>query len=470
MVAIPFGKTSYKRENGDMPRLRLANMIAEPSPTSETGVALISRLPLVESATRGAGPVNGLFQKDGVFGGDTFTLSNNVLYREDAEIGPITGTGPTSWAASANEVVVTRGALAYSYNGTDLVAIPLPNDDRPVIGFRAVTFIAGLFIFAAITDGTVPGHYWFWSEINDARTIDDLDFAAAESEPDELLDVVAVGDNLYLPGQTSGEIWQLTGALALPFSRISQRGLGHGVIATGTMQPMDNTVLFVGDDRIVYRMADVAKRLSDHGVEERIKASSSWSTFKYGFEGHLFFCIRLDTETIAYDVSSDTWPELTTYGRAPFTATCAITVQGQPYFGTDLEGGGVVVTFGEHGTPEAGAAAFERIFHAGFPVGGGGQIVSNLIVEINSGATTIDVGAGSDPLLEMRFSRDGGKSFGTWRSARMGRKGERQRVARFGTCGSFGPPGAVFEFRCSENVPLRVSSVRINESLSGRGW
>ena len=35
MPAIQFGKSSYKRDNGNMPRLRLVNMIAEPSPTSE---------------------------------------------------------------------------------------------------------------------------------------------------------------------------------------------------------------------------------------------------------------------------------------------------------------------------------------------------------------------------------------------------------------------------------------------------
>jgi hypothetical protein len=452
-----------------MPRLRLVNMIAEPSPTSEQGVALISRLPLVMDTTVGAGPINGIFQQDGVFNGDTFVLSGNKLYRGAVLLGTITGTGPVSWAASANEVVVTRGGDAFSYNGTNLAAITLPNGDRPVIGFRAVAFVAGLFIFVAITDGTVPNHYWFWSAINNARTIDSLDFAAAESEPDELLDAVAVGDTLYLLGSTSGEVWQLTGAANLPFSRISQRGLGRGVIATGTTEPMDNTILFIGHDRIVYRMSDVAKRISDHGIEERIRASTTWSTFQYAFEGHLFFCIRLDTETLAFDVSSSTWPELATYGREPFTALCAVTIDGLPYFGTDFTGTGIVATFGAHGTAEQGAAAFERVFHAGF-ITSNVTPVDNVIVEINSGSTPIETGLGSDPVLEMRFSRDGGRSFGNWRSARMGAKGQYRRIARFGGCGSFGAPGALFEFRCTENVPLRVSAVRYNESLAGRGW
>jgi hypothetical protein len=470
MPAIPFGKSTYQRDNGNMPRLRLVNMVAEPSPTTNDGIVLLSRLPLAEHATRGTGPVWGIFQQAGTFGGDTFVVSGTQLYREGTLLGSIPGTGPVRFAASNDEVVVVRieGGNAYSYNGTNLAAIALPNGDRPVTGFRSVAFVANLFIFVAVTDGTVPGHYWFWSAIGDARTIDDLDFASAESEADDLLDVVAINDNILLLGQTSGEFWRLTGALNLPFARVSQRGTGRGVIAGCCAEPMDNTVLWVGNDRKVYRMAEVAQRVSNHGIEERIRASTSWRTFQYDFEGHQYFCVRLDTETLTLDLSSNEWPELATYGRTNFAGQCAVTINGTPYFGDDTLG--KVWTFGAFGTADAGAGAFERLFMAGVPLQQGGMIVSNLLVDANAGATPLDTGPGADPRLEMAFSRDGGRTYGTWRETKLGAKGEYRRQARYGACGSFGPPGAMFKFRCTENVPLRISAVRVNESLAGRSW
>lgn len=470
MPAIPFGKSTYKRENGNMPALRLVNMAAEPSPTNPDGVVLLSRLPLVESTTVGSGPVWGLFQKDGTFSGDTFVVSGTELYRGATLLGTIAGTGPVRFAASHEELVVVRvsGGDAYSYNGTDLQAIALPNGDRPVVGFRSVAFVSGLFIFAVETDGTVPDHYWFWSAINDARTIDDLDFAAAESEPDALLDVLSSGSNLILFGETSGEVWMLTGAANLPFSRVSQRDLGRGVIAGGCAELMDNSAYFVGNDRMVFRLDEVPKRVSNHGIEERIRASSSWSVFQYSFEGHLYFCLRLDTETLVLDIATGEWPEAATYGRTNFAARCAVTIDGTPTFGDDTAG--KVWTFGEFGNSDAGAAAFTRVFTAGFPIASGPQPVANLLVDANAGATPLDSGSGSDPRLEMRFSRDAGRTWSNWRETRLGRKGEYGRQARFGSCGSFGPPGALFEFRCTENVPLRISAVRVNESLAGRGW
>ena len=474
MPSLPFGKTSYKRDNGDMPRLRLVNMVAEPAPTGEQGV-LLSRLPLVQDgADIGTGPIHGIFQKDGVLGGDTFVVSGSTLYRGAVALGVVGGSGPVRWAASASEIVVTRGDQAYSYNGTNFQTIALPDGDRPVIGFRSVAFVNGLFVFVTITDpgvAGVPDHYWFWSAINDARTIDDLDFAAAESEPDALLDVVADGaGNIYLLGQGSGEIWALTGAANLPFSRISQRALGRGVAATGCAEIVDGTLYFIDNEFIVCRMEEIAKRISDHGLEERIRKSATRAAFKYGFEGHLFFVILLADEALEFDVASGTWPELATYGRDMFVGKCAVTIDGVPHFGTDFTSGGVVATFGTHGTPEHGAVAFERIFHAGQVIPAGALIVDNVLVFCNVGATTLDIGPGADPLLEMRASRDGGRSWTPWRSAKLGEKGQYRKQVRFGRLGSFGPPGILLEFRCTENVPLRISDVRYNESLSGRGW
>jgi hypothetical protein len=414
MPEIPFVTSAYKRENGDQPLLRRVNMLTEPNPTKQ-GPDLLSRLPLIEDSSPGSGPVDGIFQQDGVLDGDTFTVSGTELYRGETLIGTIAGSGPVRFGASYEELVIVRTQTfqAYSYNGITLQAVALADGDRPVIGYRSVAFVSGLFVYAAVTDGTVPDHYFFWSAPYDGRTIDDLDFAAAESEADALLDVLARNDVLYLFGQTSGEVWRLTGAATLPFARVSMTGTGRGVFAANCAEIMDNTVYFAGNDRMVYRMEDVAKRVSNHAVEEALRASVTCRTFQWTFEGHLFLAIRLDTETWALDVSTGDWGEFATYGRTNFAAQCAVNIDGLPYFGDDTAG--KVWKFGAHGDTDSDAPAFERVFTAGFPLTSNGANVDNLLVDGNAGSVQLETGLGSDPRLECRASRDGGKTWTVWR-------------------------------------------------------
>lgn len=469
MPEIPFVQSAYKRDNGNQPLLRRLNMLTEPNPTKQTP-DLISRLPLVEHFEVGNGPVDGIFQQDGVLDGDTFTVSGGFLFRNEASLGAIAGSGPVRIAASSKEVVVVRTQTfqAYSYNGTNLQAVALADGDRPVIGYRSVAFVSGLFVYAAVTDGTVPDHYWFWSAPLDGRSIDDLDFAAAESEADALLDVLARNDVLYLLGQTSGEVWRLTGTAALPFARISMTGTGRGVFSANCAEIMDNTVYFAGNDRMAYRMEDVAKRVSNHAVEEAMRRSTTCRTFQWAYEGHLLFMIRLDDGTWGLDISTGDWGEFGTYGRTNWAAQCAVTIDGIPYFGDDDEG--KVWTFGTHGETDSDAPAFERLFTAGFPVTGAPAIVDNVIIDGNAGSVLLETGLGSDPRLECRASRDAGRTWGTWRSTRFGRKGEYRQNVRYGGFGSFNAPGALFQFRLADLAPLRISYVKVNESLAGRGW
>jgi hypothetical protein len=93
MPAIPFGLSAYRRDNGNMPELRVVNMMAEQAPTAKQGVVLKSRKGLVESSTIGDGPIQGQFQQPGTFGGDTFTLSGGVFTAPPPLLGRSTAAG-----------------------------------------------------------------------------------------------------------------------------------------------------------------------------------------------------------------------------------------------------------------------------------------------------------------------------------------------------------------------------------------
>jgi hypothetical protein len=129
----------------------------------------------------------------------------------------------------------------------------------------AVTFLAGLFIYAR-----AGSRKFYWSAVLDGRTVDALDFASAESSPSYLVDVLAIGDVLYLGCKDKIEAWYPTGDGTLPFQRITQRTTSRGVVATSCMAELDNALHFVGDDRSVYRMSEVPERISNHGIDEQL--------------------------------------------------------------------------------------------------------------------------------------------------------------------------------------------------------
>lgn len=461
MPEIPIPQAN-RRDNGNFPEFRIVNMLWEKTPTTGTGIALLSRPPLVERTEVGTGPIYATIQKDGLFDGDLFTLSGEEFYRGSTLLGTIDGTGPVSWATSAQEIVITRGTIAYSYNGTDLAAIATPDS----FNVRAVAEINSLFLF--VRDGTgLLGGRTYWSSINDGRTINALDYINAESEPDHLRDIVTVGDNAYLLGTESVEVHMLSGNPDAPLTRISQRSYSMGVIATGCAVEADNAVHLIGKDFIVYRLAEVGQRISDHGIEEQIQASSSRLLFTFKWNGHLLICVRLDSGTWAFDLATGgQWTELSTYGRDTWAPLCTADVDGSPVFGDDTDG--VVWEFGSHSELDCGSP-FQRVWPAVFPLSGQPQSVYNVLVDHNPGATQLTSGQGSDPIINMRTSRDGGRNFGTWRQAKLGRQGETRRMARFGACGMFDDPGAVFEFMVSDPCPLRISRVRVNDSMNGRG-
>jgi len=455
MPAIYFGRSAYKRGNGNLPELRLVNMYAETAPTSEGGVVLLGRPGLELSTTTGNGPIRGIFSQEGTFGGDVFTVSGSGLYRGPTLLGAIGGSGPVSIAASDIEIVVTAGSSAYSYNGTDLAVIAFPDNANVV----AVAYVAGLFVYAR-----AQSHRFYWSAVLDGRTISALDYASAELKPDYLVDLQIVRGNLYLLGQQTIEPWFPNGDPDLPFTRMDQRLLPNGVRATGCSREFDNTLGFLGSDGIVYRIGDVAERLSDHGIEERIEASATASCFAFVYEGHSFFCIRLEQGTFAYDAATGEWCELASYGRDNFRGRCAASSARRVLLGDDETG--KVWTFTE--SPTDDGETLVALFSAGFAIKGGTLILDNVSVEANTGWTEFLAGQGANPQIEMRASRDGGATWGAWRSAPLGAQGRYRTRARWTRCGMFDPPGGLLEFRISDPSPRRVSGVYINEGGGGR--
>lgn len=108
--------------------------------------------------------------------------------------------------------------------------------------------------------------------------IDPLNFFSKESNPDNISQMITVGDQTIIMGDGSTENWYATGVFAAPFAPVSGRVYRRGTLA-GTACAVGDAVILVGDDLKVYSIgygyggtaAFGVHRISTHGIEERIR-------------------------------------------------------------------------------------------------------------------------------------------------------------------------------------------------------
>jgi len=449
MPDLVLPKGTYQRSVGDMPPFVLVNMYAEETASAKGGVSLQSWPGLESIATRGTGPINGIYRKADLFNGDIFSVSNGTLYRDSTSLGAINGSGPVSWANTNTELVVTRGQTAYSYNGTNLAAISFPDGAN----VTAVTALAERVIFARASS-----YRFYWSDLLDARTVGALNYASAESSADWLRDVLAIGETLYLGGGDTIEAWFTTGDVDLPYRRISQRTAPVGVAATGCMVAMDNALHFIGSDRVAYRMGDVPGRISHNGIEESLNASTGFAAFPMIWNGHPVFYCRLDTETLGFDIATGQWHERATEGLSNWVAGCCT----QRADGTPIFGSAVGDDLLEHSGWAEGTSNLVRTLTAAIPADNT-IAVDEVELEANTGV----ISAGS-ATVEMRFSKDRGHNWSPWRAVSLGSAGDYRARPRWRRLGYVDSPGALLQFRCSDATDFRVSGSAGQESSAGR--
>ena len=448
MPALQYGLSSYERAEGGLPELPVINMYGEQ--TGSEGISLQSRPALADRLLdMGAGPVGALYRRDGVISGELLGHSNGRLYRNTTLVGTVVGGGHPSIAGNETGVMVTAGATLYSYDGTTFAAVSFP-DSADV-----VKVVEGASRFIALRKNT--GKFYFTPPL--AQTFDALDFATAESESDRLLDALFIDDVLVLFGSETVEFWPNTGSSTLPFQPLQGRVFKRGIKATGCVSPLGSTFFWVTDQNEVC-LQDENNVISNAGLQARIAASTAVSVFRFFIDGVEFGAVRLDNETQVFNPRSGLWSEFASNGQANWVPQCFA----DGVFGSSIDGR----TF-QWGAGRADlGGVMERRFRAGAPINGGGLPISNIVLRCNPGNTGALTGVYADPTIEMRLSRNAGRTWGDWKQRSLGVQGEyRERVIWRGF-GLASQPGLMVEFRVTDPVDFRVSGVFYNEPYGGR--
>lgn len=464
MPGAPFGLATRKRL--DLPEIVLRNFYFEQVPENqEDQVALIPRPNLNQFALCGDGPIRGLYRKGGVlantgYSGSIITLSGDSLYRvtqtgqdgvgTSVLIGVVEGDERLSAEGNASVICLTAGTQPYTTDGASLTEITFP-DDKQV---SAVDTLAGYFVF-----GSELGRF-YWSAVG-GTTVSALDYATAESQPDQLITLRVIRDELWLFGRLSIEVWTPTGDSDLPFRRTSGRIFGIGITARDSLRKIEESLFWVGTDRMVYRTNPNPEKISDNSMDERLLRAdpAALYAFAYAIEGHQHYCLQIPDEgTFGYDTTTGRWHELTSFGKDLFrVATGAVGPNGQPLLGDDTDG---VIwemqTTGEtDGDDPIVYECMSLIEHTGAPAR-----LNNVILDCSVGDAVDLI---DDPVIQMRRTEPGMKTWDDWQEEPLGRLGEYAEQVSWTRQGSIERPGAILHFRTTKRATFR--KVRINEDL-----
>lgn len=449
-MIVAYGIQTYRR--AELPRIRLLNLYAEAAPSSRSQTALITRPGMTVETTVGTGPIRGMFSQPGALGGALFVVSGETLYRDGAAIGTIPGSARVSMAASIGQLLIANGFGLYLTEGGAVEQVDFPDD----AGVTSVAFINGYFLASRANS-----QRFYWSGILDGASWDALDYASAERSPDNIIAIWIVSDQVWIFGEVTTEVWVPTGDGEVPFQRIDGRLYDQGCLQRDTIARLDNSVYWVGHDFKVYRGDTVPLRVSDHGIEDAVQASdpANLKAWVFPWQGSLFYCLTTDSGTFAFNPASGQWNQFGSYGRETWRAHIGLFRNGQVLAGDDTDGR--IWRLEERLLTDDGDA-IERRWTALIP---DPMFMDNLTIDTSAGGSpslTID------PIVEVRVSRDQGNTFGEWRQATTGKKGDYRRRVGWNRLGMVDADGAVLDFRITDQLLWRIASLRMNETFSGR--
>ena len=377
-------------------------------------------------ATLGDGPCRGSH----VMGDFAYILSGASLQSLSAsgvstQIGTIPGAGLARIADNGSELAIATSGFGRVWSGGVIVTPP----DLPAVS--DVAFIDGYFVWP-IKDT----NQFIISDLNDGTAYDPLDIASVEGEPSNIVGVINDHRELHFYKKKSIEIWYNSGAGDFPFERQGNAFIERGCISRDTIVKIDNSVHFVGDDLIVYRLEGYSPvRISTHAVEYQIAKASEWSAFTYTQEGHKFYCLTTDVGTWCFDMATGAWHERKSDGLDNWRVNGAVLLGAQVLL-TDGYAGKVYKPDFDIYTEDGEAIRCE--IYLPTIEGAGRQRVTMYAYEcLCETGVGLNSGQGADPQIMLQYSDDGGRRWSNelWRS--MGLIGDNRHRAIWRKLGQF---------------------------------
>lgn len=390
-----------------------------------------------------------------VLGSTYYAVFGTTLYSVSsagtaASLGTIAGSGRVDIADDGTNMVIVTGYgnPGYVYDGS-LATITDP--DFP--GADTVEYTGGFFVF------TSTGENWFISEVNSATSYNALDVAANDGE--EVLTIREDHREILLFGPKNTRVWMNTGNVDFAFERNDSIEIERGTYAQWSVAKDDNTLFFLGDDLVVYRMEGYTPvRVSDEGTEAELSQyledghnADLQAAYAYAYtdHGHKFYKLTVPNRgTHVFDVAMGAW-----HSRKHWDYETHHSFDYAFCYGKHLVGGidGNVYHMSRSYHDDDGTT-LKRIRRSQVFAGDDRRLrwkEIKLIMNVGEGLTT---GQGSDPEVVIHWSNDYGRTWSSERQLSIGQAGDYTKTVATRNCGS--ARNRIIEYYQTDPVPFEV--------------
>ena len=344
----------------------------------------------------------------------------------------ITGTGVTagttitagsgaSWTVSASQTV----------SSTTITATPNLTvvNDGAFTGANTVDVVDNYIVYDDPNSNE-------WGSTNVSSIVSSaLNYASTLSGPGNLIGLIVSQRQVYLLGEYTSEVWADAGSYPFAFQAVPGSTMQHGCAARGSISRLGESFAFLAQDRrgkaLVMQMNGYSPvRISTHAIENAIAGYSVISdavAYTYQQEGHEFYMLTFPSAdaTWCYDATTQMWHQRgwrdTNNILHRHRSNCAMQFSGKTIVGDYQNGYLYDMTRGaldDNGAPIKRVRRcrhltqdLDRVFY------------KRIQIQFQPGVG-ISTGQGSDPTCTLRWSDDGGNTFGNDHVLTVGAQGK----------------------------------------------
>jgi hypothetical protein len=221
-------------------------------------------------------------------------------------IGDVGGTGQVTFDYSFDYLAIASGGNLFLY--------------RPSTGLQQVTDPdLGTVVDVVWVDGyfmTTDGEFLVVTELNDPFSVNPLKYGSAEADPDPVVALLKVRNEVYALNRHTIEVFDNVGGSLFPFQRVEGAQVQRGSIGTHTCCVFQESIAFIGGGRneapAVWLIAGSnAEKISSREVDllltEFTEAQLSTVLMEARVDnGYRQLYIHLPNQTLVFDAASTT--------------------------------------------------------------------------------------------------------------------------------------------------------------------
>lgn len=243
-----------------------------------------------------------------IAGNTLFELTSNGTSINRGNIN--TSSGQISMADNGLQLMISEESAGWTYTflTNALAAVPTFPGGGPVI------YQGSYFLTIA-----VDSQKFYVSNLLNGNTWDSLDFSSADSSPDNLISIIRNGNDVWLMGEASTEVWYNTGNADFPYEKIQGAESEIGCVSKYGVAQINDHIIWVGANgegkgQIWMSNGYTPQRISTYAVEfslSEMPLLSDAVAYTYQEGGHVFYVVNFNQgkKTWSFDITEGRWHE-----------------------------------------------------------------------------------------------------------------------------------------------------------------